>query len=140
LQREQGAGNQKVGRPATFLRLPRQANVLSDFWLPPSILVALEKQRFYTMKRILITTVLASAFVVGSLNAIAADKKSDKKAAYPLKTCVVSDEKLGEMGKPFKFDYKGREVQLCCKDCKKDFDKDPAKYLKKLDDADKTKK
>lgn len=25
-------------------------------------------------------------------------------------------------------------VKLCCKDCRKDFDKDPAKYLKKLSD------
>jgi YHS domain-containing protein len=27
-------------------------------------------------------------------------------------------------------------VKLCCKSCKKDFDKDPAKYLKKLDSAE----
>jgi hypothetical protein len=31
-------------------------------------------------------------------------------------------------------------VKLCCKDCKKDFDKEPAKYMKKIEEADKPKK
>jgi YHS domain-containing protein len=53
-----------------------------------------------------------------------------------LKTCPVSGEKLGEMGKPFTFAYKGQEVNLCCKSCKKDFDKDPAKYMKLIRAAD----
>ena len=46
-----------------------------------------------------------------------------------LKTCPVSGEKLGEMGKPFAFTYKDQEVKLCCKSCKKDFDKNPDKYI-----------
>jgi len=54
-----------------------------------------------------------------------------------LKTCPVSGEKLGEMGKPLTFGYKGQEVKLCCKSCKKDFDKDPAKYIKLIRAADK---
>ncbi|MEJ0090522.1 MAG: hypothetical protein WDM80_12380 [Limisphaerales bacterium] len=54
-----------------------------------------------------------------------------------LKTCPVSDEKLGEMGKPVVFVYEAQEVKLCCKGCKKDFDKDPAKYIKKIRAADK---
>jgi transposase-like protein len=28
-----------------------------------------------------------------------------------------------------------RLVRFCCKGCEKDFNKDPAKYLKKIDDA-----
>ena len=57
-----------------------------------------------------------------------------------LKTCPVSKEKLGgDMGKPFVFVYKGQEVKLCCKSCKKDFDKDPAKYMKLIREADKKK-
>lgn len=51
---------------------------------------------------------------------------------YPLTTCVVSDEKLGSMGKPVGFVVKGQEVRLCCKGCRKDFDKSPEKFLKKL--------
>lgn len=57
-------------------------------------------------------------------------KKEDVKP-YKLDTCIVSDEKLGEMGKPFVFVHEGQEIKLCCKDCRKKFDKDPAKYLKK---------
>jgi len=55
-----------------------------------------------------------------------------------LKTCPVSGEKLGgDMGKPYVFEYKGQEVKLCCKGCKKDFLKEPAKYLKLIRAADK---
>lgn len=70
------------------------------------------------------------------LVSFAADKNAKAKP-YPLKTCVVSDEKLGEMGKPYVFTHEGREVQLCCKSCLKDFKKDPAKYIKKIDEAEK---
>jgi hypothetical protein len=47
----------------------------------------------------------------------------------------VSGDKPGEMGDACVFVYKGQEVKLCCPNCKKDFDKDPAKYLKKIQDA-----
>jgi YHS domain-containing protein len=63
--------------------------------------------------------------------------KAGKVKPYTLETCPVSDEKLGEMGKPYEFEYKGREIKLCCKSCKKDFDKDPAKFVKKIDAAEK---
>lgn len=52
-------------------------------------------------------------------------------------TCPVSGEKLGEMGAPFTFTYKGQEVKLCCPGCKKDFDKDPDKFIAKIRAADK---
>ncbi|MFN3409898.1 MAG: hypothetical protein ACK45B_12930 [Limisphaerales bacterium] len=55
--------------------------------------------------------------------------------AYPLPTCIVSDEKLGEMGEPFVFVHQGQEIKLCCKSCKKKFDKAPETYLKKLAQA-----
>ena len=53
---------------------------------------------------------------------------------YPLETCLVSGEKLGEMGEPFVFTHEGQEIKLCCKSCKKKFDKDPSAYLKKLEE------
>ncbi|HUC84984.1 MAG TPA: hypothetical protein VL970_07315 [Candidatus Acidoferrales bacterium] len=57
-----------------------------------------------------------------------------------LKTCPVSGEKLnGEMGAPYVFSYQGQEVKLCCKGCKKDFDKNPQKYIKLIRAADKKK-
>jgi hypothetical protein len=84
--------------------------------------------------------VLLSALGGTIWNTSGADKDAKAKP-YPLEKCVVSDEKLGEMGKPYIFQQDGREVQLCCKSCLKDFKKDPAKYLKKLDEAEaKTKK
>jgi len=80
---------------------------------------------------------VSAAIVSGPLAAFAADKKEAPRP-YTLKNCVVSDEKLGgEMGKPFVFEYKGQEMKLCCKSCKKDFDKDPAKYIKKMEEAEK---
>ena len=51
---------------------------------------------------------------------------------YPLTTCIVSGDKLGDMGKPVMVDYKGQQVGFCCKSCIDDFEKDPAKYLAKL--------
>jgi len=57
--------------------------------------------------------------------------------AYPLKTCVVSGEKLGTMGKPAVLNHEGTEVQFCCKACIKDFNKDPKKYLALLEAAKK---
>jgi hypothetical protein len=54
---------------------------------------------------------------------------------YKPDICMVSGEKLGEMGKPVVFVYQGQEIKLCCKSCRKKFDKDPAKYLKKLAEA-----
>jgi hypothetical protein len=66
--------------------------------------------------------------------AMAADAPSTK-PAYPLTTCVVSGEKLGAMGDPVIMMYEGREVRLCCSNCEKEFKADPAKFMKKLDDA-----
>lgn len=63
------------------------------------------------------------------------------KAKYPTDTCIVSGDKLGgDMGKPADFIYReegkpDRLVSLCCKDCVKDFNKDPQKYLPELDEA-----
>lgn len=56
---------------------------------------------------------------------------------YPLETCLVSGEKLGEMGDPYVITYEGQEIKFCCKDCEKDFNKDPDKYLAKLKKAEK---
>ena len=58
-----------------------------------------------------------------------------KAKPYPLKTCIVSGEKLGGMGAPYVFTNENREIKLCCKGCLKDFNKEPAKYIKKLDES-----
>jgi len=86
--------------------------------------------------------VLTAALLAPSL-ASAAEKEKDKDKKpkpYPMDTCVVSGEKLGEMGKPYVHEYKGREIKFCCKDCLKDFNKDPDKYIKKIEEAEAKKK
>ena len=94
---------------------------------------------------------IASAAVLALLPlscATAADAKPGpapaaeaKAKPYPLKTCVVSDEKFGgDMGDPYVFNYQGREVKLCCKGCLDDFNKDAAKYVKKMEEAEKKQK
>ena len=93
------------------------------------------------MKRMIATVAaLVSMTAVDSLAADKADKKDAKAKAYPLDKCIVSDEKLGgEMGEPYVFTHEGQEIKLCCKPCQKDFNKNPKKYLKKLEKADKKK-
>jgi hypothetical protein len=83
---------------------------------------------------------------------VAIDAKTDAawlekaKAEYPTDICVVSEDKLGgDMGKPRDYTYRvegkpDRLVRFCCKDCVKDFNKDPDKYLKLIDEAAATKK
>lgn len=89
------------------------------------------------MKRLI--TSLAILALALSLNAAdSADTKSPKapKAKpYALKTCLVSDEKLDTDPnmKSYSFVHEGQEVKLCCKNCLKDFNKDTAKYLKKME-------
>ena len=73
-------------------------------------------------------------------NLTAADSPTPTPPPKPdkLTTCPVSGEKLdGDMGKPLVFTYKDQEVKLCCKSCKKDFDKDPDKFIVKIRKADK---
>jgi hypothetical protein len=71
------------------------------------------------MKAILISLLV-------SVTALAADKP------YPLKTCIVTDNALGSMGKVIVKSYDGQEVKFCCKPCVKKFEAAQAKYLAKL--------
>ena len=85
--------------------------------------------------------VLAVAFAAAPLVGFAADEKKAVKP-YTLKTCPVSDEVIDDKGdmKPHSFVYEGREIKLCCKGCLKDFNKEPAKYVKKIEAAEKSAK
>lgn len=88
-----------------------------------------------TLKTVTVV-VLIAAFATAPCASLAAEKKDKKPKPYPLKTCVVTDEKLEEGGmKPYTFTHEGQEVKLCCKPCLKDFKKDPAKYMKKIEEA-----
>ena len=95
-----------------------------------------DMKSFRHLKPIVASMGLVLALVALVASAQAEDKKDAKAKPYTLEKCIVSDEKLGEMGKPFVFVHEGQEIKLCCKSCQKDFKKDPAKYLKKLKDAE----
>ena len=79
---------------------------------------------------------------VAASDAAKPDVPESANAAYPLTTCVVSGEKLGEMGDIVEYTHKeegkpDRLVRFCCSSCIMKFKKDPAKYLAKLDEAEK---
>ena len=95
-------------------------------------------------KKLLIVLLTTFALLAGAPGLLrAADTNRPAGAAktapkpYPLKYCLVSGEKIGEMGKPAALIYKGQEIKFCCKDCIKEFKKDPKKYMKKLAEAQK---
>ncbi len=55
-----------------------------------------------------------------------------KTKAYPLKTCIVTDNDLDSMGGEIVKNYNGQEIKFCCKPCVKKFEANQAKYLKKI--------
>ena len=91
------------------------------------------------MKRLKTITAitLAAAYLAAPLGSFAAEKKGEKAKPYPLDKCIVTDEKLDGHGEPYVFTHEGREIKMCCKSCLKDFKKDTAKYIKKLEEAEK---
>jgi YHS domain-containing protein len=87
----------------------------------------------------LITGMILAAAIVTFSRISHADGTNAVAAIKPdsLTTCPVSGDKLGaDMGKPVVIVYQGQEVKFCCPMCQADFDKDPAKYLKKIRAAD----
>ena len=68
-------------------------------------------------------------------NASISAEDAAKATPYPLKVCIVSDEALGSMGDPVVLVHAGQEVKFCCKDCIKEFQSEPAKFLAKLKPA-----
>lgn len=80
------------------------------------------------MKKQILLAVAAFALLAGCATADKTTASNEKR--YPLKTCVVTDEKLGKDA--FTFVHNGQELKTCCEGCREDFDKEPAKYLKKL--------
>jgi len=48
------------------------------------------------------------------------------------KTCPVTDEALGSMGKPIPVTVKGETIYVCCRGCTKKVQADPDQYLAKV--------
>ncbi len=58
-----------------------------------------------------------------------------QKASYPLDTCVVSGQALDAMGGPVDIVHGDRLVRLCCAGCENGFNRNPDRYLEKIDHA-----
>jgi len=90
------------------------------------------------MKKALLTmttlALLAGAVALVQAGCKSSPGHSTEAAAkpYPLDYCLVSGDKIGEMGKPIVIVYHGQEIKFCCSDCPAQFNKDPEKYMKKL--------
>ena len=56
----------------------------------------------------------------------------DRALAEEQKTCPVSSDPLGAMGKPYKVTIEGRDVFLCCQGCETKIKENPEKYLANL--------
>ena len=95
------------------------------------------------MKRTLLTIATLTLLVGSPALVRAADTNSPSSSTnatiklYPLDYCLVSGDKIGDMGKPLVTVYHGQEIKFCCSDCPPKFKKDPEKYMKMLDEAEK---
>lgn len=59
--------------------------------------------------------------------------QADTAKPYPMAKCFMSGHEFGKDS--VEFDYQGQHIHLCCKDCKAEFDNDPAKAMAKLAEA-----
>lgn len=90
--------------------------------------------------RMTVLLVAISTTVSYAASTPAESAAATSEAAYPLKTCVVSGGKLGGMGKPVEYIHRqagqpDSTVIFSCRACIEKFEKDPAKFLAKLDAA-----
>ena len=125
--------------PTRYPAAAAQNRVQKSFEKRPALSLPSSQQLSLFMKyfKNVTAAILAFSTLIAPFTAMAADQTAEKKAKpYLLKTCAVSDEKLGSMGKPVVYVHEGREIQFCCKACVKDFKKNPAKYVKKIEEAE----
>ena len=87
-------------------------------------------KRLHSIAAIALLVGAASFAVVGCKSTGESRESTASAGSYPLTKCVVSGEDLGD--KPYVFVHNGQQVKLCCKDCLAKFDKEPEKYMAKL--------
>ena len=82
------------------------------------------------MKKVLFLTLVLAAGI--AFKGYAADAPL---VQVPNKICPVSHEEVGKNGMaPHQVTYKGKVYNLCCSMCDKDFNKDPEKYVKMMEE------
>ena len=92
-----------------------------------------------TIKGCVALAALGVLLAAGCSGQQSADQAAKSGAAaskpYTLQWCVVSGEKLGEMGEPVTRVYGDRTVTFCCKACIKEFEQDQSRFLARIDSA-----
>jgi hypothetical protein len=76
--------------------------------------------------------IIAAALALGIFTSCATTAAVGGAKAYPLKTCLVTDNALNSMGDEQTIVYEGRVLKFCCQPCVDKFRANPAKYLAKL--------
>jgi len=93
------------------------------------------------MKRSAILSTVAAVLVGGGVLVSAAEKPKAGPATRPAATqpskpvnkyCAV-EGKDHEVDPAVTVKYKGKTIGFCCKDCIEEFNKDPEKYVKKME-------
>ena len=92
------------------------------------------------LNKTVVIAALASGLTITTLLGADSKEAKDKVKPYPLEKCIVSGEKLGSMGAPYVLTNGTQEVKFCCKGCLKDFNKDKAGFVKKIEQAKNVKK
>lgn len=64
--------------------------------------------------------------------ALAELSDEDRALAEKQKTCPISENPLGDMGKPYKLVLEGKTVFLCCSGCKEEAEEDVEATLAKV--------
>jgi YHS domain-containing protein len=100
-----------------------------------SCLLEKEKSENALVMKKMILTLCVAALATSAIAADPPNSKGDKTAKSSgvkiesINTiCPVSGDKVGELGKAVYVEYKGKKIGFCCKDCPKDFKKDPEKF------------
>jgi YHS domain-containing protein len=87
-----------------------------------------------------ILCVAASLLIGGAMIATAADKPkgpttkpSTTQPSKPVNKWCAVEGKDHEIDPKVTVVYKGKTIGFCCKDCVEEFEKDPEKYIKKME-------
>lgn len=85
--------------------------------------------------KLISTAVLAGFLMAMTLAGCSKQVQTAEGKPYPLDTCLVCGMKIDAKEKPYVFVYQGQQIKVCDASEKATFEKDPAKYMKQLQDA-----
>ena len=86
--------------------------------------------------KLISSTVLAGFLFALTLVSCSKQEPAANAKPYPLDTCLVCGMKFTPTEKPVMFVYQDQQIKVCDTGEKADFEKDPAKYMKKLAEAE----